>query len=418
MFAGKLYFYMDSMVKRADDRAVSLVYYDRSFTGGAHSNYAYAAINIDPNTGEIIKLSDVVKDQTELKKALIDKFREEYPDMQFLQSDEPFGAYDFTLTDSTDDRFAFNFTLEPDGLCFYFSPYELGSYAEGAQIVKLLYSEMPALFVNDYSVEGGYASGLCSVDYYAFGGEGSYDLSGDGSTDRILVMGLTDEDAGEYADYFTKIRVEKNGQSVENDLYCYSMDSFLMHTDDGKDYLYVIGHQDNDWSSLSIYDLNGEKPELIDLTGYGLPLVEDKEQERYGYLQITDVSDFMLDVHCDLLASFKACFHTSVGTDGKPVLPEDGFYDVPDYVGTLKSKAEIKAPIVDESGKTVEQEAAIPAGETFKLYRTDGAFVIDAKLSDGRIARLELERSDDDYSAVINGQIREEDAFETLLYAG
>lgn len=84
----------------------------------------------------------------------------------------------------------------------------------------------------------------------------------------------------------------------------------------------------------------------------------------------------------------------------------------------MQSAKPFKADIVDESGKVVEQGVEIPAGETFKLFRTDGKTVIDAKLSDGRIARLELTRSDDNYTATVNGQISEEEAFKELYYAG
>ena len=157
---------------------------------------------------------------------------------------------------------------------------------------------------------------------------------------------------------------------------------------------------------------------MVAETGYGLSYDGWEDRNLYGYELITDSDDFALTFRCDLLASFNAYFDTSVGPDGTPVLPEDGFYSVPDYIGTLQSAKAFKADIVDESGKVVQENAEIPAGETFKLLRTDGMTVVDAKLSDGRIARLELTRSDDNYTATVNGQISEEEAFKELLYAG
>ena len=66
----------------------------------------------------------------------------------------------------------------------------------------------------------------------------------------------------------------------------------------------------------------------------------------------------------------------------------------------------------------MSKEVEIPAGETFELIRTDGNAIVDARLSDGRLARLELERGDDSYLATVNGQLSEEEAFKILYYAG
>ena len=395
-----------SVVKRADEKAVSIAQEWYTFTGGVHGNGGYASRNIDPVTGEEIKLSDVVKDQQRLNELLVAQFRELYPNMSFLDWDEPFGNYDMSITESTDDSFVYTFTIDPDGLCFYFSPYELGSYAEGDQVVKLLYRDTPDLFVKDYAVNGGYASGMIKT--------GRYDLGSDGTADEISYYCTEDE----FNQAYEKIHLEKNGQELVSDLYCYNIDSFLMHTEDNRDYLYVIAHMDNDASCLNIYDLSGEKPTLAAETEYGLSYAGWEEKDLYGYELITESDDFTLTFRCDLLATFDAYFNTSVGTDGKPVLPEDGMYAVPDAIRPLQSAASLKADIVDESGNVVEKEAEIPAGDTFKLLRTDGKTVIDAKLSDGRIARLELTRSDDNYTATVNGQISEEEAFKELYYAG
>ena len=254
------------------------------------------------------------------------------------------------------------------------------------QMGKLLYSAAPDLFVKDYAVSGGYVSGLVN--------RGVYDLGGDGTPDEVVINGVEDE----LNQYYTGVYVEKNGKGMKNDLYSY--------------------HMDNDGSDLLIFDLSGEKPSLVDDTGYGLCYASLEEKNVYGHELMTDINDFNLSFRCDLLATFNAIIHTTVGADGKPVLPEDGYYAVPDYINTLESAKAFKADIVDESGKVVNKEVEIPAGETFKLIRTDGKTVVDARLSDGRLARLEIERSDDNYLATVNGQLPENEAFKTLYYAG
>ena len=401
------YMYTDySVVKRADEKAVSIESEGYTFSGGAHGIYCYSSRNIDPNTGKEIALSDVVKDQNKLNELLLAELNARYPDMAITEMEKPFERYDMNVTATDLTKSAYTFTLDPDGICFYFSTYDLGSYADGVQIVKLLYSAAPDLFVRDYSVSGGYVSGL--VD------KGLYDLGGDGALDEIRFSRIEEE----LNQYYTGVYVEKNGEGIKTDLYSYNMDTFVVHTEDSRDYLYVITHMDNDGSNLLIFDLGGEKPSLVEDTGYGLCFAGLEDKKVYGYELMTDVHDFTLTFRCDLLATFTATFQTSVGADGNPVLPEDGFYTVPEYVSTLESAKAFKADIVNESGKVVSKEVEIPAGETFKLIRTDGNTIVDARLSDGRLARLELERSDDSYLATVNGQLSEEEAFKTLYYAG
>ena len=401
--------YMDtafSVVKRADEKAVSIEYEGYNFSGGAHGMYWYASRNIDPNTGEEIALSDVVKDQSKLNELLLKELDLRYPDMAITERENLFEAYDMNVTATDLTKAAYTFTLDPDGICFYFSTYDLGSYADGVQTVKLLYSAAPDLFVRDYSVSGGYVSGLVE--------KGLYDFGGDGTLDEIRFSGIEEK----LNQYYNGVYVEKNGKEMKTDLYSYNMDTFVVHTEGNRDYLYVVAHMDNDGSNLLIFDLSGETPSLVEDTGYGLCLAGLEEKKIYGYERITDIHDFTLTLRCDLLATFTATFQTSVGADGKPVLPEDGYYAVPDYVSPLESAKAFKADIVDESGQVVSKEVEIPAGESFKLIRTDGNTIVDARLSDGRLARLELERGDDSYLATVNGQLSEQEAFKTLYYAG
>ena len=115
-------------VRRADAQAVSLLYLHYSYTGGVHPNHYYAALNYDTAAGREIALGDVVSDfnglKTEMEKRLIDEYGE----------DTFFDLHD-QLQTYTSEQFAW--TLEPEGLRFYFSPYELAPYAAGSQQVFL-----------------------------------------------------------------------------------------------------------------------------------------------------------------------------------------------------------------------------------------------------------------------------------------
>lgn len=395
-------------VRRADRKAVSLVSFVYAYMGGAHGSYGYVASNYDPQTGASIRLSDVIPPdrQTRLNELLLQKLKESYPDMTFFDEEAPLGSYRVDWKPEDEEGCGYVFSLDPDGICFYFDPYAIGPFSNGMQTVKILYAEEPSLFAEDYAVQGAYAAGM--------GTEGLFDLGGDGTADTLNIA-LTGEGEEPY-DYYTKITVSRNGKKISHEMYCNSAEAVLMHTDDNRDYLYVISHEDNDGSGLTIFDLNGKKPVLLDDEGYGLPILS--EEEHYGYLQMTDCKDFALDIRCDLLASFRARFDSAVGADGRPVLPADGWFDVPDYVSTLKSAKAFKADIVNEKGEVAEKDVLLPKGETFRLLRTDAETKLDARLSDGRIARLELVRDEDSFTGIVNGQLTEEEAFKTLYYAG
>ena len=54
-------------------------------------------------------------------------------------------------------------------------------------------------------------------------------------------------------------------------------------------------------------------------------------------------------------------------------------------------------------------------GEDYTLYRTDGKGIVDAKLSDGKIVRLEVS---EELPHKINGVISEDKLFDGMHYAG
>lgn len=407
-FGGRYTYTYETHIRRADAKAVSLVSFVYSYMGGAHPHYAYVASNYHTQTGQKIRLSEVIspEQQTQLNELLLQKLRENDPDMVFFDEEAPLGSYRVDWKPGDEEGQGYIFSLDSDGICFYFDPYALGPFSNGLQTVKILYAEQPSLFAEDYAVKGAYAAGM--------GTEALFDLGSDGTVDSLGIE-LTGEGEAPY-DYYTRITVFRNGRKVSTDLYCNGAEAVLMHTDDNRDYLYVISHEDNDGSELMIFDMNGKKPSVLSATGYGLPILS--EEEHFGYLQMTDSKAFALDIRCDLLASFRAQFDSAVGADGRPVLPADGWYDVPDYVSTLKSAKAFKADIVNEKGEVTEKDVLLPKGETFRLLRTDAETKLDAQLSDGRIARLELVRDEDSFTGIVNGQLSENEAFEVLYYAG
>ncbi len=125
-----------------------LVRISNGYLGGAHPDFYYETWNIDPSTGKEILLSDVISSQEKLNEILEQKLLADYPDVEYFGLKDSLAEYDMSLKESEekddgDFLYAYEFTLDPDGISFYFSPYGVSAYAYGDQVVKILYDEDP-----------------------------------------------------------------------------------------------------------------------------------------------------------------------------------------------------------------------------------------------------------------------------------
>ena len=131
------YIQSEMTMRHMDDSAASLLRYTNCYTGGAHGNYWYECYNYDPDTGEALRLSDQVADDALLmnclREQLICKYGADY--LIFM---------DHTFEDMKLEQLVW--TLEPDGIAFWFEPYSLNSFADGSQCVTLTYAKYPQLF--------------------------------------------------------------------------------------------------------------------------------------------------------------------------------------------------------------------------------------------------------------------------------
>ncbi len=402
--------YCETVLKRYDDRAVSILSVHNGYLGGAHPDYYYETVNIDPNSGELYKLSDIIKDKEKLDEILKNKLLGEYPDVEFFDIDDTLKDFDMDLTkteDNGDDvTYAYDFTLDPDGICFYFDPYGVSAYAYGDQTVKILYDEEPDLFKEDFKIDGGY------ISYFPEFYQSCYDLRDDGVTERVS---LAQTDYEEGYDMYTALLVNEDTKElkVEN-TESFKVTPCLVHTGKGKDYIYAFTQGMDDMVALYVVDLNGEEIKKGGDTYKSFRWFMG-EEDVYGDERPTDPDELILTARIDLLSTYNGYFHCEIDKDGMPQMT-DKYYTIPENTFVLKSKADLKTNVVDEDGEVVEGNVTVPAGEYYALYRTDGKKFVDAKLADGRIVRLFIQKSDD-YVKTVNGQMDEFDLFETLYYA-
>ena len=125
---------------RADAQIFSFTEQQTSYTGGAHDNAAIVGHTYDSQTGEELQLTDVVSDPDALYEYLLD----------FLQNggcDGLFDGWEETVRQEvfgeTVDGYTYKlqWTLTPDGMNVYFSPYDIGPWAMGTITVSIPYGQ-------------------------------------------------------------------------------------------------------------------------------------------------------------------------------------------------------------------------------------------------------------------------------------
>lgn len=135
-------------VVRVDDRMFSIwasYYYDQ---GGAHPNHYDDSINIDPATGRIYTISDVIADTDGFAQAVRDEMTKEYPDS--IEGIDEYHYGDGDVFQEKYDEDTYTWFLTDEGLTLYFSPYEIDAYAAGDYEVTLSYDDYPNLVQDIY----------------------------------------------------------------------------------------------------------------------------------------------------------------------------------------------------------------------------------------------------------------------------
>ena len=234
----------DVIVCRADSVVVSLLEDTADYMGGVHGMYGYFGVNIDTETGKILKISDICNDTDVLVNAILTRLNEDSPRSPFEN------AKDYITKQINENTI--KFTIEPKGVSFYFNPYEIGSYAEGLFTATLLFNEYPNLFKEKYrQIPNAYCQSLPSYQTHIVSLK-------NGMRDFITIS--TDDEGYYEVNFNGSIALDRTGMK--------DVKTVLVHLADGKDYLYADGRIENDKRTLHVYDLNRGKIELIGVLPY------------------------------------------------------------------------------------------------------------------------------------------------------
>ena len=411
-YYSKLYQYSEARVHRADAGIFSWVFESSMYFGGAHGDYGYGGYTYDAQTGRELQLKDVVTDIPAMTDHVIGFLRANYDNEIFFDSmeDTVRGYFEEEAKEGGEGRISW--TLEPDGITFWFSPYEIAPYASGVQCARVLFAEAPELFAEraTATAQDNYA---IEIPYYT---PVWADLGGDGKIDQIQVWG----DLNENSEY-TNIHVIINGKdTVANDTWCYHMTPVLVHAYD-HDVLLVDTTTYNDYRIMYTFDLRGDGAVYFgseDVSFTAEVPMRFGEYPDGGWRTIpANVNSFKLSTRYDILSTLSATRTYQIGAQDV-LIPLDEYYDLKGNDISITAKIDLRLDIVDEeTGELLEEGALVKKGTELFFFRTDNENWTDMKDHKGDVYRVVVEKINYPWSRKVNGHDINE-AFDDMMFAG
>ena len=389
---------------------VSSVYYP----GAAHGSIGYSGYNYKLENGAQITLAEVFTDPAALK-PVVAKYLHAQADGSPIEDAED--ALQYYFDEGNMD--ALTWVIDQDGVTFLFAPSDIAPYAMGTLEAKISFDREPSLFTGNYGPsKEGYVKPMSPYT------EMTVDLDGDGSDEKLSVTG-TYEEGNEIYEY-SGIQVFVGDQVCTTELYCFSMQPSFVHTEDGRNYVYVVTGTDNDYPELTVFAIKDNVPSLVgkmDGTGFasafhpeyvdGEYSLEQSFSERYPLI---DPSKFALDTRMQLMSTYSGRRFYKVGEDGMPA-PLTDLYEI-DADITLTTLVPVKAEVVDISKEEATgEEKEIPVGTKLNFWRTNGTDTVDMRTDDmevGEAFRFKVETGD---GQTVNG-IKLQEAFDGTVFGG
>ncbi len=384
-------------VRRADTKVLSILYNGYTYTGGAHGFPYFWGESYDVTTGELLSLSDVVTKKDGLSDLIWKELSEAYPDETWD------GEAD--LADLMEAEDVLSWTLDYNGITFYFNPYDLAAYAYGRQQVTLSFLEYPDLVKEAYlTVPVSYGVQIPrDCNFYD-------DVTGDGKADTLSwnTFGLYDGVA-------ETLTVTLNGTDYDFEIYAFDTVVTFLKTREGEYYLYAQNTMENDYTETHCYRL-GETVEHMGVMDGGLRYHHHNAEDLYFVSDVlTNPDSFWMSVRTQIASTVTGFREYRMGTYGIAVSDEP-FYQFPQesrFVFTVLHDFSVE--LYDEKTGTAKGTVTVAKGEQVTYYATDNDRYIWLLLEDGTLCRKEVVT--DDYLPTVDGY-RMEEIFEGVMYAG
>lgn len=389
---GDFFFYVEvSEVLRADSAVLSVL---ESSYGNREEMGESVFVNLDPEDGRRLALADVVTDTSALAFSI----------QAVLEADCP----DYPMTEeeirSLIENGKLNFGVGYDGLHVVFPAVtEPEHYVPEAE-VTVQFAWYPEIFAQKYrSLPASFGMRLRAADLAAEHPTEYTFSSGDGR-EHLLYAGYLK--AGEEffgIDEFY-ICYDDVPVSMDGDEWAFDVIPFLVRTEDGRTYLYAEFEEEGDRGLVRVYDLNGEEPVFAGEC-------EDWLAGRY----LEDPSLFEMTRRFDLLGTHSGVRSFEVSESGLPETQE-AWFSTEREQRYLKGKVYFETDVIESpGGAVISPNETFDPGTQFLAVGTDGDRQVDLYASDGRYARVYIDR-DGDGNRTVNGA-PEEEIFAGILYA-
>lgn len=436
--AGKAFYgEMRSLVRRADAQAVSIVNAWSEYAGEVRGSYGYAAYNFDTATGKEIALESLLTDKgkIELNSRLGQELDTLYPDLKPGDM-----IADYLLDD-------YAFSLEPDGVTFWFNPNTVASYAYGLFTVKLCFDWDDDILNGAYksAEEAWFVELVESVPYGFVAADGEalrtaefWEIASPDESGWLDGFGLEfdgpdgfdrwEERPRVMGDEYSREAPEGRNIVLDNTGH-FGADVYYARIPEG-DFVVILPFMD-DAQEMIVYRADGALVDTLNLTSpdsfrYPEPPEnwEDADDwSNYDFYRIflTDPYKMPLATRVDLFGTWSAGGTYRLAPSGVELMGEL-LYLSGNYTLTLNQDLTVERCPSDSWLDIGEEEATLPAGTEVQVVAVtetrDRAFFRVPALDDGEEFAFALSYDNpNEWPRTVNG-VDEEDIFDGLMYAG
>lgn len=408
---------------RADSKLLSFREDVSWFGGGAHGNYGTTGKNYDTVSGRKLSLNDVIADKEQFIEAVKNQLNENYNIKQGYSLNIDYGEQ--LLRDSfhfDTDSEEVEWTLGYTQISVYFSPYTLGSYAEGAQTVVLSFDQYPELIKPEYTenLPDAYIYKLTPYENTIF-----EDLDSDGNSEKLDINITYTGREDEYPEEYT-LTIQSGSRECNFNFRSYgNCEPFFVKNTDGSCYLYLFTSHENDYSVLLIYKITNSDVTPASLDNFVPFCLEQNYEELETNLEnsyrsahrtlnytLTNPEHMMLSSRLSTLSTCFGYKDYHANAEGIPQSEQDFLISDPLHF-QLKQDFELEFCGKDE--KPSGKNQIVSKGAVLYPYATDGISYLLFKDADGTLFYAEIEVNQ--YPQLINGVIAE-DVFDGMRYAG
>ena len=370
MYAG------DVTICRSDSNFFSFVRGVNSFTTDAEG-YSY-----DSRTGEVLTLSQVVKDMNQLQAAVTEVLKE--------NNQSALSA----ITKEALEKDAIVWALGNEGLDLFIAQSD-GYYVDYQRIV-ISYERYPELFSEGVKLRPAvYAAQLMTKAKSYIDG-------------KVVQVKAPETEGGSFT-----VMVDDKRFTLEKPEMAGGLISLLYVKTASGSYLYPEFRGDySDFSYLIPVNLQ---------SGKAGKLPEDRELSMGFDLQNAVNPDALaLSVPSDTLSTLYTSYPIGIGSDGVPEAIGERYYFT--GVTVLHSKQALTLSLVKD-GKETGEKTEVPADSNYFFYAGDNKSYVDFRLEDGREVRVHIKNYPEDVWEegsvwMIEEQYRDIDVFTGMRYAG